>query len=313
LQVVDVFNTVMPVFLLILMGLGAKLAGLFGDGAARGLSSFVFSFAVPALLFKAMVSLGVPPQPPWKLWGAFFGAIFSAWAVAIFMSFRVSGLAGAGGAAAAMGAGFGNTVVLGLPLGLAYFGNQALLPMGLILTIHLPLQWFAATLIRQWAEAGQALSLRELLTNLARDLAANPIVLALVAGSLWNLTGMGLHIIPDKVLTLLGQAAVPAALFATGMTLARFGIRGNLLPVFVLVAIKLLLLPTVAALLAFEVFGLKGIEASVVVLFAAMPTGVNAYLFAEHVKSAEAAVSGSVAAGTALSIFTLSGLLAWLG
>jgi hypothetical protein len=116
-QMSDVVNTVVPVFALILLGFGAGKLGWFGEGSARGLSTFVFSFAIPAMLFKAMATFGLPASPPWALWGAFFGASLRSLALAVLLSRHVPGLGGAGGAPAALGAGFGNTVMLGLAPG----------------------------------------------------------------------------------------------------------------------------------------------------------------------------------------------------
>ncbi len=189
----SVITTVVPVFALIVLGFGAGRFGFFVEGAARGLSTFVFTFAIPAMLFKAMVTLGIPASPPWGLWGAFFAAVAVVWILAIAASRFVTGLEGAGGASAALGAGFGNTVMLGLPLGVAYFGTDALLPMALIISIHLPVQWFAATLLAQWGSQTEKQGFSVLLRTLAKDLLTNPIVLALLAGSLWNLAGFGLN------------------------------------------------------------------------------------------------------------------------
>ena len=47
----------------------------------------------------------------------------------------------------------------------------------------------------------------------------------------------------------------------------------------VMCALKLLAMPAIAAILAFYVLALPPISAAVVVLFAAMPTGANAYIF----------------------------------
>ncbi len=303
-------TTVVPVFALIVLGFGAGRFGFFVEGSARGLSTFVFTFAIPAMLFKAMVELGIPASPPWGLWGAFFTAVAIVWVLAIAASHLVAGLAGAGGSSAALGAAFGNTVMLGLPLGFAHLGTAALLPMALIISIHLPVQWFAATLIAQWGSQNEKQDLPVLLRTLLTDLLANPIVLALLAGTAWNLAGLGLHPMAEKFVSLLAQAAVPAALFALGLSLARFGLMSSGLAAIVLMFLKLAIMPAIAAVLAFGVFDLTAVEAGIVVLFAALPTGANAYIFAERHGAAEAAVSVSVAAGTALSIVTLSIVLA---
>ena len=308
----NVIATVIPVFALIMLGYGASRAGLFVEGAARGLSTFVFSFAVPALLFKAMVQLGIPAHPPWSLWASFFGAVACVWVLAILASRNVPDLAGAGGASAALGAGFGNTVMLGLPLGVAHFGNAAVLPMALIISIHLPLQWFAATLLAQWNGKSKGEPHGQLLRRLFTDLLTNPIVLALLCGSAWNLVGVGLHPIAEKTISLLAQAAVPAALFALGLSLARFGFRNSGRAVLVLMVLKLAIMPTIAWGFATYVFHLSVVETGVAVLFASLPTGANAYIFAERQGVGEAALSASVAIGTAISLVSLTIVLSLL-
>ena len=48
------------------------------------------------------------------------------------------------------------------------------------------------------------------------NLARNAIVLGLIAGSLWRVTGLGLHPIAERMLSMLADASVPTALFALG-------------------------------------------------------------------------------------------------
>ena len=55
----------------------------------------------------------------------------------------------------------------------------------------------------------------------------------------------------------------------------------------VMCALKLLAMPAIAAILAFYVLALPPISAAVVVLFAAMPTGANAYIFSVPVRTAD--------------------------
>jgi predicted permease len=308
----NVIATVVPVFALIMLGFGAGRFGFFVEGSVRGLSTFVFSFAIPAMLFKAMVTLGIPASPPWALWASFFGSVAIIWVFAILASRMVRDLSGAGGSSAALGATFGNTVMLGLPLGVAHFGPAAVLPMALIISIHLPAQWFAATLLAQWSGKEDGRGLSGIVKTLFRDLFTNPIVLALLAGALWNLSGFSLHPIADKMITLLAQGAIPAALFALGLSLTRFDPKGSGVAAMILMVLKLVVMPLVAAALAIGVFHLPFVEAGIVVLFAALPTGANAYIFAERQGVGEAAVSASVAAGTALSIISLSIVLALL-
>jgi len=69
-------------------------------------------------------------------------------------------------------------------------------------------------------------------------------------------------------------------------------------------ALKLLLMPALAWLLA-HLLKLPPMATGVVVLFAAMPTGANAYIFAAQYQRLVNPVSGAVALATILAAATL--------
>lgn len=309
----DILLIVVPVFALIALGFAAAKLNLIAGAAAVGLRQFVFVFAIPALLFRTMVEVEVSDAAPWTLWAAYFSSIAVVWGMAAAIARFVPPLGEAGGAAAATASVYGNLVMLGIPLALPYFGPAAALPAALILSVHSAVLLFAATLMAEWAGLGTGRRFSAMLGGLFLNLLQNPIIAALLAGSLWRFTGWGLHPIADKIVSLLGQAGVPAALFALGLSLAAYGLKGHLLPVAVLLALKMAALPAVAWVMVTHVFVLPPIPAGVVVLFAAMPPGATAYLFASQYKAAVAPVSGTIALGTALSLVTVSVLLWLLG
>lgn len=303
--------TVVPVFALIAVGFLAAKFRLFGGEAARGLAQFVFLFAIPALLFRTAASVDASAAEPWGIWGAYFLAGGAVWLAAVVASRWVSALEPAGGASAAIASTFGNLVMLGLPLSLAWYGDAALIPSALLISIHAPVHWFAATLLAQWAGRGVGKSVLELLWDLAVSLLRNPIIVALFAGMLWGLTGLPVPEIVDRPLELLGQAGIPTALFALGISLSAYGLRGHLGAVSVVLILKMALFPALAWLAAVHAFGLGPVPAGVVTLFAALPPGANAYIFAEQYRAAVPVVSGAIALGTALAVLSLS-LVLWL-
>jgi malonate transporter len=77
-----------------------------------------------------------------------------------------------------------------------------------------------------------------------------------------------------------------------------------MLSVVVMSVLKLLAMPAVAFVLA-KLLNLPPLAAGVVVLFAAMPTGANAYIFAVQYQRLVNPVSGAVALGTLLGAVTL--------
>jgi len=302
--------TVVPVFLLIGLGFFAARMKLMNGAGVVGLNNFVFLFAIPALLFRTAMKVDIGASAPWRLWAAYFSAAAIVWVLAVLISPKIPSLRPAGGAAAAIGSSFGNLVMMGIPLTFAHYGEAAVVPAALIVAIHAPLHWFFATLRAEWVgrdKGSLASTFRELFVALGK----NPIVVALFAGALWGFTGIGLHPIADRTISLLGQAGVPAALFALGLSLAAYGLKGHMRGVSVLLVLKMAVFPLVAAVMAFKVFDLPMLAANVVVLFACLPPGANAYLFATRYKASVAPVSGAIGLGTFLALFSVT-LVLWL-
>ncbi len=306
-----IINTVLPVFGLIVLGYALAKANILDGVAGRGITLFVFNIGIPALLFRTVSTMAAQEGAPWALWIAFFGGLALAWVLAAIVSRFVVSLNVSGGAAASMATGFGNLALLGTPLALAHFGPGVAVPLGMILSVHAPILWTAATLHRELSRHSSTFSFADTAKSLAKMLASNAIILALVAGGLWRLTGLGLHLVPDKMLSMLSDASVPTALVALGVSLAAYSLRGNWGGMFALIGLKMLAMPLFVFLLARYAVSLPPLWIKVAVLFAAMPTGANAFLFAQKNDEAVPAVSGAVALGTGFAAITAAVLL-WL-
>jgi malonate transporter and related proteins len=303
----SVLTTILPVFGLIALGYICARTNFIGAAAGQGLSQVVFNLAMPALLFRTVAVIDQQSLSPWPLWAALFGGIAVVWVATTILT-QTTSLIAAVPASASMGAAFGNLAMLGLPLALAHFGDRAALPVGLILSIHAPILWLAAVLHIESSGHGQMPSVMAVIRQLANQLIRNPIVLALLLGTFWRVTGLGLHPVPDRFLEMLGEAGVPMALVALGLTLAGYSLKGQWKGIITLMTLKLLCLPVVVWLIARYVVMLDPFWTHIALMLAAMPTGANAYLFAQRYDSGTAPVSGAIAVGTALSLLTLSGL-----
>ncbi|NMD06366.1 MAG: AEC family transporter, partial [Phyllobacteriaceae bacterium] len=154
-------------------------------------------------------------------------------------------------------------------------------------------------------------SITDTAKTLVKMLATNAIILALLAGGLWRLSGLGLHVVPDKMLAMLSDAGVPTALVALGVSLAAYSLRGSWGGMFALIGLKMLAMPLFVFLIARHAVTLPPLWIKIAVLFAAMPTGANAFLFAQKNDEAVPAVTGAVALGTGFAAVTAS-ILLWL-
>ncbi len=308
-----VISIVVPVFALIAIGYLAGRLGLISAKGGEGLAQFTFTLAIPALLFHKMATAELPDVSPYALWAAYYGAAAIVWLAASILSISLLRRTAPESASISMSAAFGNVVMIGMPLSLSLYGEQAAAPVALIVSLHSPLLWAAAAVHLALSRTDRSDSFISILREMIGELARNVIILAIIAGSLWRLTGLGFQPMADDVIGLIGQAAIPSALIALGLSLVGFRIAGQAPTLSAILVLKIMFMPAVAWLIAVHVFALPPVAAGVVTIFAAMPTGANAYLFASRNDLAQHSASGAVALGTLLSAFTAAFVIFLLG
>lgn len=297
---------VAPVFALIAAGYASVLFRFVSETAHKGISEFAFSIAIPALLFRTIVVSEFPDVSPWQMWGAYYGALALTWIAALALStlLRARREDREDGVVFAIGSVYGNIVMLGIPMVLSALGNEGAGPMALILSVNTPLLWLCGILQMELVSRDRTGSPLSVIGPMLADLARNPLMLAIGFGVVWRFTGLGLNPVVDRTVELLAQAGSPAALIALGINLFRFEVKGEKLSILVMCALKLAAMPAAAFVLA-KLLGLPPTAAGVIVLFAAMPTGANAYIFAAQYQRLVNPVSGAVALGTLLAALTL--------
>jgi predicted permease len=299
---VETLQVVLPIFLVIALGFLTAGTGLLGSRVTEGLSEFVFVVAIPILLFRTLATAAMPEAQPWTYWTAYFTALAIVWVLTTVLTVRFFGLKGQEVAVASFTTVQANTVFIGIPLVLRAYGDDAAVPMFLLIAIHLPLTMTVATLLVEKSDGG----FRQWGTMLRR-LALHPILIGIGAGVVWRVTGLGLPQPVAAATKLMADAAAPTALFALGMTLKRHGLGAPLLLLSVITMLKLVVQPALVYVLAVHLLPMPPIWAAVAVLFAACPCGVNAYLLAERYKVGVALSSGAVAMSTALAVITTTG------
>jgi predicted permease len=314
----QIFWIVLPVFGLIGLGFTASKTGYLSDAIGEGLGDFVFKVAIPLLLFKTLATAEFAGHSPWLLWLSYFSGLAVTWLLAYLLIRRLFGRDEKAGIIAGISASYPNAVLFGLPLIFTALGEEGGVPLLMIVAIQLPLMMTASTILIAWAEqrdgtATNRLSALAIARYIAANLVKNPLIIGIVAGSVWralNLPYAGpLEILGDKI----AIVALPCALFALGMSLTKYGIRGHVLPAVVITVVKLVVMPALVWVLSALVFGLPPLTVVVVTLVAACPTGVNAWLIAIRFRTGHAISANSITLTAAVSVVTLSTWLWLLG
>ena len=295
-------------------------AGVDRVAAARVLSDAAFRVFVPALLFRTTVRLDLASLPV-PLLAAFFVPV-TLLLLAVHAGVARRRPAAAVPATRAVTATFANSVQLGIPMAAALFGEAGLALHIALVSLHALVLLSVATalaelaLAREHTRQGGAGGLLRTLGHTVRQTVVHPVVLPILAGLAWNLTGLGLHPVVDEVLALLASAVVPLCLVLIGLSLAAFGLKAHWRGALGLVLLKLLVAPALVLLAGRFVFGLEGLPLAVIVMLAALPVGSNALIFAQRYRVQEAEATAAIVVSTVAFVATAAGwlaLLGWLG
>ena len=311
------FDVVFPVVLAVfsLVGVGA-LAGrtkLLSDAVATGLAGYVTRLAVPVLLFRVMVFGDLPASPPWALWIAYFAGVALVFPIAIFLMTRVFGRDAVVGVISGVAAGFANTIMVGIPLVTAAYGEEGLVALTLLLSVHLPVMMLATSILIAWAKApDKAPNLLKATGEVARSLATNHLVMGLVIGFAVRLAGLPIEGFLANVVNQIAETAIPCALIVLGLNLNQYGVKGTILPAIALSGLKLFVMPAAVFFVSYYVVGLSALWTSVMTLTAACPTGINAYLIGSYFGTGMRIASSTITITTLAGLATLSFWIAFL-
>lgn len=297
-------ETIAFVFGLVGLGYAAAWIGLLRPQAGDGLSEFAVTIAVPTLIFRTMAGLDFHGAAPWALWFCYFSAIPVVWGVGHLIMTRGFGRDAAAGVVGGVAASFSNMLLIGIPLLLGIFGQPGLDVISLLLSIHLPVMMAASIVLFEWARnGGTAIDPAALLRDFLRKLLANPIIIGILAGIAWRFTGLPMPSLAGRFIDAFAGIAATVALFSMGLGLRKFGISGNIMPALALAVLKLFLLPAVALAVALAA-SLPPMTAKVMVVVAALPTGINPYLIATRFGTGQVLASNTLTISTGLAVLT---------
>ena len=189
-----------------------------------------------------------------------------------------------------------------IPLAVAtpLFGPEGAALAALMLAPSVPLvNVVCVAALSRWGE-GASPTLRVFLARLA----TNPLILASLAGGLWNIADLPLTGPVASALGLLTGAAIPLSLLNIGAGLDLTSIRGQRIALGVAVALKLLLAPLVMWGWAIAL-DLSPLATAVLVTGGAAPGAAASYVLARELGGDAPLTAAHVTSTTALATLTL--------
>jgi len=298
-------DVVLPVFVIIGFGYAAAHFKLFSESAIDALMRFSQSFAIPCLLFRSISELDLSTSFDPGLLLSFYIGAFVAFAAGFFGAHKGFDRPLDESTAIGFACMFSNSLLMGLSITERAYGTSALAGNYAIIAMHSPMFYAFGIALMEWVRSrGQGLSGVALTRQVTKAIFSQPLVISIVLGVAVNLTGLPVPEAVGAAADMMGRAGLPAALFGLGGILLRYKPQGDKSLIALVCVITLILHPVVTYGLGRWVFTIDTPSMRSAVVTAAMPPGVNAYLFAHLYGTGRRVAASAVLIATALSVLT---------
>ena len=296
----DIFFSIAPIFLLIVLGHALRRGGIPSLEFWNLNDKLVYWVLMPALLFSKISTTDAETA----LVGSYAVVILGGFGIAVvfaLVSAHVLGMDGPVASSLLQGVARHNTFIA-LAVAERLFGptGLALAALGtalLIPTTNIAIITLMVGLLRKRDEVSAA---RAILVELAR----NPLLLGVGAGVLVNLGGTGRIAVVHEVADLLGAAALPIVLLCVGANIRLRAMATAMGPTLMSMFGKMAVFPAAILLLAF-VMGLSPTETLVAMLFGAVPTAASGYTLARQMGGDAPLMAAMITLQTVLALVTL--------
>jgi malonate transporter and related proteins len=293
-----IFAALMPVALLIALGLVLQRANFLEAGGWVAAERLVYYVLFPALLFLELARADLSDLPVLRLAVVMVLVQVTMAGFAVAMS-AVLRLPGSGFTSLLQAVTRWNSYVA-IALAPLLFGPEGGAVMALAVAVITPIANFMA--VAALARHGHGHARGAL--GFLRAVGSNPLIIACLAGILWNLFGLHMPEMLGRVLELLARGALALGLLAVGAGLRALPMAAAGPALGAAIAGKLVLSPLLAAGLGWFM-GLEALELGVLVLACGVPTSSSSYILARLLGGDADLMAGIITTQTAIALITL--------
>ncbi len=309
---IQVVNVIIPIFALIALGYLAVRFRLYPAEGVRGLVALVNNFLTPALLFQSMLHADFGMAFNWYVILPFYAGALFCFIVGSIVSMRAFRNRSGESVAAGFAGTFSNTVLLGIPILQRAYGDAAMSVVFSIIAFHASVLITIGMLVMELVRR-DGTPLHKALGIAAIRIVQNPLLWGIALGVLANLFDVVLIEPVEALLSMMSAAVVPVALFGLGGALNEYRLADNWAQALAMSALKLVIHPLIAWVLMVPLLKVAPEQARYGVVLAAMPAGINVYVFATYYNRSVNVATNTILISTLASILTVTGWLLFMG
>ncbi len=294
-------NVVLYILVLLLVGLGAKKAGILTSDRVNILNKLAFYVALPSLIFHSLYSEALRDIFSPGLAFGFCVTIPVILAIGWLAFSRIDDRAKK--SVMIVQSYHGNIGYMGLPVVFLTLGQAAASKASLLLGIGSMIQISLTMSVLVYLNSASSKILREV-----KRIPLNPIILSLIAGLLFSYFSISLPSIFDTVLSWIGEAALPIAMLGVGATLKLKGLSEKVSVFGSVVVLKMVAMPLLGWLFL-TLLNVDPLGTKTAVLFLAMPTAISTFIYSKELGGDEETASINISITTLVSLLSISMIL----
>ena len=296
-------DVILPVFLVVGFGYVVVWRKVFSTAAVDGLMSYTQNFAIPCLLFMALIKIDLGQAYSFQLMGSYYVGAAYGFALGFLGARYIFKRSAEDSVAIGFVSLFSNSVMMGLAITERAYGVDALVANFAIVSLHAPFCYFVGITAMEIAKSDGD-SIAQVALNISKSMIKNALFIAILLGLLVNVADIALSKALLDGTNMVATTALPAALFGMGGVLYQYRPEGDFGAIAWVVGISLLVHPAIVWSLG-QLWGLSVSELRSAVLTSAMAPGINCYIFASMYNRAKRVAASSVLIATVLSILTI--------
>jgi hypothetical protein len=302
----DVINTIVPVFLVILLGYFLHAKELLPSPIVGPLNRLVFYLAIPAMIFREISRVSFAAYFSPSVLAATLTPILLIFFVGLGVQ-RLLSIPPSFSGTFLQSSQHGNLGYIGLAVAYYLLGVEGLTAASILAGFMMLLQNFLSVLGLQLFYQGP--KRKHKVWFFTKKVIGNPVVLSALAGIFFSVFQIPVPILLDRGLKIVSDMSLPLALLIIGGSLSFGLIRSNLKLAVGSGLLKLLLLPAIGLLL----YGALRVPAAQFLpglILLASPTATVTYVMASEMQGSTDLASAAVTMNTLVSCLTF---IFWLG
>jgi len=302
-----IINSILPVFLLVLLGWLCTRSGLFSKDQSATLNNYAYYIALPVLIFQSLskVELSHLLSSKFVLVNIVAVVLVVCLVYGFGLIFRLKKKSLGMLTVACF---LGNVAFIGIPFNLLLFGQEG----SVLSSLNAAVVTLIASTLGIYLIEDNKNSLTSLKNKLffLKQIIFKPIVLAVLVSLVFSLFKINLPSSLEKVLEIIAASTAAVSLFAVGIFIYGNSLKEKLSLTLLLSFGSLILMPLIAWIVTLFL-PLNKMETAVTILQAGMPLATMNFIFAHQFHIEEKLIANTILVSTVLSAITLP-ILVWL-